>query len=506
MRKGIVFRMQKILQIQNGLMRLLLPARAVYIASCLLVLVGCATDQLKHAPVSPSMPWTPSGAAATGSFAVPVNPRIAELPPPPAINPQHTYQLPELIDLAQMHNPDTRVAWQQARQAALAVGIAEATFLPMISASVIGGYQKTHTPLPYNLNLDTANNVMVSGVGLQWLMFDFGQRSALVDAAKNMSFAANVSFNGMHQKLIYDVTRTYHQYGAALSRIKITQKALHNSTMILAAAQARRQSGVATTVEVAQARQLVAQSQLNHVLAQGAERDARQALLGVMGVSPSSQIKISYSEDKTLPEMGGNLTQTMIKLALSQRPDVLASFAAAQAAISGIKAAEADFLPKVYLAGAVAKGHGRFDAQGLPSVGLQASSSNILIGVSVPLYDGGIRAARVKEAESRAAAANEIFKKTQDVAVREIMLAANALRSALESNKAALNLVDTALITYDAALDSYRNGVGTMAVANEAANSLLTAQQMGVDTHAYALIAAANLAFVMGEMTHAPAN
>lgn len=480
-----------------------LKMRSVYMATGFMLLAGCATDQLDRAPVSAFTPWSPDP-ISTNTFAVPANPQVVELSPPPAINPQQVYQLPELIDLSQMNNPDTRIAWQQARQAALAVGMVEATFLPMISASVIGGYQKTSTPLPFEQHLDTSNNAVIPGVGLQWLIFDFGQRSALMDAAKNTSFAANVSFNGMHQKLIYDVTRAYYQYGAALSRVDIARGTLRNSTQILDAAQARRQSGIATTVEVAQANQLVAQAEMNRVLAQGAERDAWQSLLGAMGVSPSLQIKIDYAQDKPLPEMGSNPTQSMIKLALSRRPDVLASYAAAQAAASGITAAEADFLPKVYLAGAVAGGHGRFDIQGLPSVGSQTSSSNILVGVSVPLYDGGIRAARVKEAESRAAAANELFKKTQDIAVREIVISANTLRSALESNKAASNLVSTAFITYDAALDSFRNGVGTITVANEAANGLLTAQQMRVDAHAAALIAAANLAFVMGEMTQAP--
>lgn len=173
-----------------------------------------------------------------------------------------------------------------------------------------------------------------------------------------------------------------------------------------------------------------------------------------------------------------------------------------KAATAGVKAVEADFLPKVYLAGAVAGGDGHFDIQGLPGISPQTSSSNILLGVSVPLYDGGIRAARVKEAESRAAAAAEGFKKTQELAVREIVVAADTLRSALESNQAALNLVKTSFIAYDGALESYRNGVGTITVANEAANGLLNAQQMSTDAHAASLVAAANLAFVMGKMTN----
>ena len=42
-----------------------------------------------------------------------------------AINPKKVYDLPELIDLAERNNPDTRVAWESARKAAAAVGLSE---------------------------------------------------------------------------------------------------------------------------------------------------------------------------------------------------------------------------------------------------------------------------------------------------------------------------------------------------------------------------------------------
>lgn len=91
--------------------------------------------------------------------------------------------MPELIDIAQRQNPDTRIAWQQARQAALCGRNGEAIFLPIISASVIGGYQRTTTPLPYAIgnekDLKTTGSAVIPALALQWLIFDFGQRSVM---------------------------------------------------------------------------------------------------------------------------------------------------------------------------------------------------------------------------------------------------------------------------------------------------------------------------------------
>src|SRR6202012_1491339 len=45
------------------------------------------------------------------------------------------YTLPELIDLAQRNNPETRVAWERARMAAAGIGLSESRYYPYLAAS-----------------------------------------------------------------------------------------------------------------------------------------------------------------------------------------------------------------------------------------------------------------------------------------------------------------------------------------------------------------------------------
>ena len=478
--------------------------RIAAVVGLLMTLNGCVTDSVDRAPASPSAQWygqEQTVAAGQVHLSLSAPAEVAG----PEIDALHTYRLPELINVAQLNNPDTRIAWQQARQAAMAVGLTESVFLPMITASVVGGYQHSRTPLSHSIgdrnNLQTNSHEVVPAVVLQWLLFDFGQRQAIMKAAEQTSLAANMVFNGSHQKIIFDVMRTYYQYGAAGARRVNTDEMLRNSMKILAATEARRNQGVATTVELAQVRQLVAQAELNQVVAGNAERDAAQWLYAALGIPADSRIKVDFSAFNIDLKPVNPPSQKVIEQALSQRPDVLASYALAKAAKEGISAAEADYLPKIYLGGSLATGHGRFDIQGLPSIGQQTSSSNILIGVTLPLYDGGMRDIRVQEARSRADSADETFKKTRDAAAREIVVAGDALQSAIASGKAAAHLVETAEVTYDAALDAYKYGVGTVTVANEAANNLLAAQQANTDARTAVLVAAANLAFVMGDIT-----
>ncbi|MCK0209560.1 TolC family protein [Starkeya koreensis] len=510
-----------------GCFAALLPLHRLFgpalVFAAAMAIAGCATSALKTAPQDPSSPWTghegdasafgdvpgdtqaPAAASPVKDFSVPADPEASMLVPTPGVETRHSYDLPQLIDVAQNQNPLTRVAWQQARQAALATGMVEATYLPFISANVIGGWQDFSAPLPVQVGDTKEVTTKVEGVSsqlaLQWLLFDFGQRDALHKAARHNATAANVLFNGAHQKIIYAVTRSYFLYGAARSRVRLAEQNLANSRRIEDAARERSDKGLGTTVEVAQARQQVAQAQFGLVQAQGGERDAYQVLLGAVGVSPMTAIKVREASGRRLPDSVGAPTEEMIKAALARRPDVLASLSAMRASQSAIGAAQAEFLPKVFLGAVTGAGDASFSATGLPTIGQQASATGVLVGVTMPLYDGGLRAAQLKNAESLAAATQATFQKTRDDAAREIVVSADTLRSALASYRAATALAEAAAVTYDAALDAYKSGVGNITVATAADSGLLTARQAQADAHAASLVAAANLAFVLGAMT-----
>ena len=117
------------------------------LAGC--ALLGACNDTRDLAPASPDTPWqfepskeapvAPAAApVAAKRFAVPENTEV-QLPSPADIDPNHAYTLVELIDIAQRRNPATRIAWEQARQAAINVGIARAAYLPALTASAVAG-------------------------------------------------------------------------------------------------------------------------------------------------------------------------------------------------------------------------------------------------------------------------------------------------------------------------------------------------------------------------------
>ena len=238
-----------------------LEAVAIAVATSLLL----TRPVLAQAPASPDRPW-PIPASATDRAA-----RLGDQATPV---PRKQYELAELIDLAERTNPQTRSAWEAARAAAAAQGLVESQFLPQLSFEALGGYE--HTPLPAPKDLvpqgyfESHTQEFIPSLALKWLLFDFGRRSASLQAAKADSFVANVAFTGTHQSVIYSVSQAYFDLGAARGRLHAAQKALSTAQTSQDAAMAKRNNGLATVVSVAQAQRQTAQSRYNLTAAEGA--------------------------------------------------------------------------------------------------------------------------------------------------------------------------------------------------------------------------------------------
>ena len=492
-------------------------------------LAGCATSALDMAPERPDQPWTPAttangeiiagqrGTSDTSSgYVLPANPALASVPPPPAVDADKTYSLPELIDLAESSNPDTRIAWNDARQVALAAGIAESTYLPRITATAIGGYQGGdghNAALGTNYDSSGSASGTVSAISLEWLLFDFGGRAAVVDAAKQASVISNIAFTEVHQQLIYNVTLAFYAHAAAQAHLATATQSLKNAQLVQAAAEDRYKHGIGTVIETAQARQATAQANLALVQATGGVQDAYLALINAMGISPLTRIEIADVSGRKLSPASAASVESIITSSLARRPDVLSAYAAQKASLANERAARAEFMPKIFVSANASYNAGRLDITGLPSGGQQPPTVNvndnrlggaIFVGVTIPLYDGGIRSARLAQARAEADSADAKLARVREDAVRQIVFADNTLRTSLSTYAAAQSLMAAAQTTFDAALTAYRSGFGSITDLTLAESQLLQARNASTDAYSTALSAAATLALSTGTLGAAP--
>ncbi|MBV9531101.1 MAG: TolC family protein [Bradyrhizobium sp.] len=502
-------------------------------------LAACATEALNMAPARPDAPWSPTtgpdgeiaagerrppGPDKTTGYVLPSNRNLAAIPRPAAgLERRRPYTLPELIGIAQSKNPVTRNAWNDARNAALAAGIAESSFLPFVSAGIVQGWQKFHNEFS-SLGATVSNDVTGQGnvevLSVQWLLFDFGERAALVDVAKQGSAISNIAFTFAHPQVIYNVSLAFYADAAARAHFATAAKSLRDAEEVQAAAEDRYERGVGTVVEVAQTKQATAHARLMKVQADGAMQNSYLALISAMGISPTTRLAIADISRRRLPPALTAPVERFVSEALARRPDVLTGYARVQASLAGLRAAQAEFFPKVFGSMTGTRLSGSLNITAIPGIDQQLPIVNLpniqpglsttqlgstaLLGATVPLYDGGSRAAVVEQARDKVDQAETTLTQIRNDAAQQIITARNTLKTSLSAYAAATALAAAAQTTFNAAKTAYRNGVGSITDATSAERQLLEANNAATDAYSAALSSAATLALAAGALGTGP--
>ncbi|WP_029605568.1 hypothetical protein [Kozakia baliensis] len=118
------------------------------VATDLVMSVICkrATASLKTAPWQPNASASGEiipGKGGARSLTLSSNQNIHTRPATPDAQSTCPDDLADMIDISQSNTPSTCRAWNTARDAAQAVSFAKSTYLPHLTATVVGGYNHT---------------------------------------------------------------------------------------------------------------------------------------------------------------------------------------------------------------------------------------------------------------------------------------------------------------------------------------------------------------------------
>ncbi len=431
---------------------------------------------------------------------------------PSPIDPQKRYELVELIDLAQRLNPETRVAWEGARQAAIGVGLAESEYFPVITLAALGGYQNEAFPAPFNVAPSGFFRVTLEQViptlNLRWLLIDFGRRKNTWNAAKERLLAANLGFNRKHQEIIFNVQRAFFALTSLRGKIGVAQSSLDSARAVRESAEAQLRNGLATLPEVSLARQQEAQAafDLQDVLA--TERDAQVALAESIGIPPTTPIQVAAFSKLPPAAALEESVEKVIDQALDKRPDLIAKVAQLRSKEAEVRHARAAYFPTLSLVSNLNTIAGRAKITGgvLPTGWFSAAEPSYGAGLTLNwnLFEGGANMRRVELAEAERRAAEDEVTASRDQAIREVWKAYTDVRLAIRRIDVAAALVNASQKSYDASLESYRHGLGTLIDLLAARRELIRAEFVELDTKLQLYNASSALAFSTGESRHNP--
>jgi len=431
---------------------------------------------------------------------------------PSPIEPQKRYELVELIDLAQRLNPETRVAWEAARQAALGLGLVESEYFPVLTLAALGGYQSEAFPAPtdvapsgfFRANLEQ----IIPTLNLRWLLLDFGRRGNAWDAAKERLLAANLGFNRKHQEVILRVQRAFFGLTSLRAKIAVAQSGVDSARAVRESAEAQWRNGLATLPEVLLARQQEAQAAFDLEDVRASERDAQVALAESIGILPTMQIQVTDFSALPPPAALEDSVEKVIDQTLDRRPDLIAKVAALRGKEAEVRRARAAYFPTLSLVSNVNTLAGRVKITGgnQPTGWFSAAEPSYGAGLALEwnLFEGGATDRRVELAEAERRAAEEEVTAARDQAIRDVWKAYTDVRIAVRRLDVAAALVDASQKSYEATLESYRRGLETLTNLLAARRELSRARFVELDTKLQLLNASAVLAFTTGEPPPGP--
>ena len=377
--------------------------------------------------------------------------------------------------------------------------------MPELSAKVIAGYQCTPMPMPNNRGAVRGHDSSlpveaIPTLAAKWLLFDFGEREAAVQEAEAKSVVANVTFTEAHEKVIFAVSRDYFALDAARAGVRVAEHAAENARRTQEISEAKRAQGIATVVDVAQARRQTAQAHFDLVKARGSRAYRVQHARREHGRRPQRDPR-GRRQRRPLAASGAHAgLRALVERALANRPDVVAALGKVRAAEAGLQSARAAYWPTIEFNAQVYGNIGAWNAgQGFFSV--IEPGANVLLGLKLPLFDGGAREAKVATASAGVSAARAALDGARDKAAQEVTSAYDKLQTSFAEYQAAVDVEQTAQTALDAAVDAYRAGVGPLTDALTAENAARESQLQKENARASVFTSAAALAFALGSAT-----
>lgn len=396
------------------------------------------------------------------------------------------------VDLALCRNPNTRVAWANARQQAAVLGSAESSWLPSISA--VGSRTRAtgdhlNSDNTYTTSADTSRD---AALNLSWTLYDFGGREGRVSNARALLDAAAATTHSVIQQTVLATVQAFYGDKAASASLAAAGQTEADTARSFEIAKALHTGGVATLADVLQAETAYDQAVYARIQAEAAAKSAHGALAVTLGAPADLGLKIITDN---VPDAPPALTARMADLmaeAQRQRPDLAAARAARDAAEADVTVARAAGRPSI----SVGMGRSITDTTGIP----HQNYTTVGINVTVPIFSGFGTGYGVRQAQA-ALKAREIDVEAATLNVSlGVWNAYYGLEAANQELTTTAALLKTAQSNEDVALGRYQSGVASILDVLTAQSAVASARQLRINAEYGWQVARAQLALSLGRL------
>lgn len=359
--------------------------------------------------------------------------------------------LAQLIAAAENVSPTLASARSRIEQARATRTAAGAALGPnaTATASLVRNRQDLVTPL---------GNTASAGLQATWEIDVFGGARAGRNAAQAGLEGAQAGWHDARVSVAAETATSYVALRACEAQAEQSQAdaASRAETARLTELTAKSGFQAPATEALAHASAAQASAQLTGQRAQ-CDIDVK-VLVALTGIDESALRSQLASRKAMLPQPAEIVVNAVPGEALNQRPDLYAAARDLVAASADVSQARAQRLPRVSLNGSLTAG--RFESAGL------STNANLWsigpLSVSLPIFDGGTRAANVDAARARYDEASVIYRAKLRNAVREVEEALVQLQSTASRSEDARMAAEGFRVSYRATEARFRGGLASL--------------------------------------------
>ena len=371
--------------------------------------------------------------------------------------------LTALVAQALQANTDLRTAQAAVRQARALRDVEAAALRPSLSVSAAAQRSKS--------GRSSASNLFQSGFDASWEPDVFGATRSGVAAAEADARANATTLGDVQVSIAAEVAANYLQLRGYQERLRIARDNYASQGETLQLTRWRTQAGLATSLDVEQARATNEQTHAQIPLLEAGIAQSENSLAVLTGKPPGAL----HEELKTaqpLPAAPATLAISIPAECLRRRPDVRTAEHQVSAAAARVNQADAARYPSFQLSGSLG-----LSALTLGSLtGSGAVVSALLGSISLPIADGGAIRAQVRAQEAALDQARINYQAVVLTALKDVenaLVSLSTTRERLDALRAAAEAAGNAALL---ARHRYASGLVDFQVVLDTQRTLLTTQ------------------------------
>lgn len=367
--------------------------------------------------------------------------------------------------------------------------VARAKYLPTLNANAEGSRIGKHIKYP---ELSAGNHDLhahsgSARLGLNWLLFDSGQRSAHYDNAKAKLTAALYSRVLANRDQAITVANTYYRASNAQASADAARDAAARAEKNFQATQRLREGGVGSIADELLAKVAWQRNLVDSETKATAAEIARHALVSAMGLPVQTPITLAATGTPSTSHAPSTYQGVEPLLAAVQNhPRLAAARANTQAAQAEAKAIAAQHRPTVTLQA------DRYLSVTPPASSMAKQNVNgwsVGLTLHIPIFDGLANRYATEAAQARTRIAREAERSVWLEEELKLLTDFNHMSSAAQKSSLLKDAETSAAHAYRSAQIRYQQGVGTAVELLKAQDDFANIQQAAIDVH-YELLAA----------------